>query len=114
LINLPNLNIWALIIKGKITTNSKEVNYHHGTYLQTLAWNFDVNTPLIITNFALFSYVFGSFSKCCKTSSIINMHNSLSMPIDNATMSPIGRRGVGSGGIGGRGVSNKNRGLANA
>jgi hypothetical protein len=101
LINLPNFNIWALIIKGKITTNSREVNYHHGTYLQTSACNFGVNTPPIITSFAFFSYVFGSFSKCCKASFRMEMHNSSSTPINNATMSPIE----------GRGASNKNKGL---
>ncbi len=44
----------------------------------------------------------------------MEMHNFLSMPINNATMSPIGGRGVDSGGIGGRGASNKNKGLAKA
>jgi hypothetical protein len=93
LINLPNLNIWAFIIMGKITTNSREINYHHATYLQTSAWNFSAKTPPIITSFAFFSYAFGSFSKCCKASSRMEIHNSLSMPIDNATMLPIGGRG---------------------
>ncbi len=114
LTNLPTLNIWALIIKGKIITNSREVNYHHGTYLQTSAWNFSAKTPPIITSFAFFSYVFGSFYKCCKASSRMDMHNSSSMPINNATMLPIGGRGVGSRGIGRRGASSKSRGLAKA
>jgi len=44
----------------------------------------------------------------------MEMYNSSSMPIDNATMLPIGRRGIGKRGIGRIGVSNEARGSVKA